>query len=136
VDRTWTRGAASPVLVGIRRERADLWHRIEDRVRAMYEGGLVEEVRGLLGGRQALGRTARQAIGYAEAAACLEGRCSLAEAMDRTVCRTRRLAKRQMTWFRHQANVRWITAAATVGAAEVAREVLAAWEELGPVPVR
>ena len=43
-----------------------------------------------------------------EAVDLIEGRCSRAEAIERTVTRTRRLAKRQMTWFRGQADVVWL----------------------------
>jgi tRNA dimethylallyltransferase len=97
----------------------------------MYRRGLLDEARGIRERYGELSRTARQAIGYAEAFDCLEGRCSMDEAMARTAARTRQLAKRQMTWFRHQANVTWVDAERGVTAA--AEAVRALWERHGPI---
>jgi tRNA dimethylallyltransferase len=66
----------------------------------MFSAGLVDEVRRLTRDGQGLGRTARQAVGYAEALDHLAGRCRLCEAIEQARKRTRRLAKRQGTWFR------------------------------------
>ena len=52
-----------------------------------------------------------QAIGYAEAFAVLNNEMTMEEAKEKTVIRTRQLAKRQMTWFRNQLNVEWIDTA-------------------------
>ncbi|MCG2658713.1 MAG: tRNA (adenosine(37)-N6)-dimethylallyltransferase MiaA, partial [Kiritimatiellae bacterium] len=79
--------------------------------------------------------TARLAIGYAEAAAYLRAQCSLAEAMATTAVRTRQLAKRQMTWFRHQCNVEWLAVDAAMTTAEIADAVSAYWQKHGPTPV-
>jgi len=105
---SWRESAAQPVLAGLWMEPALLNKRIEHRVEAMYDAGLLEEVGGLMADSRGLSPTARQAIGYAEAIDVLEGRCSRNEAMARTAARTRRLAKRQRTWFRHQARVEWV----------------------------
>jgi len=108
-DESTGRGApAGPVLAGLRVEPALLNRRIEQRVETMYAAGLLDEVAGLLADSRGLSPTARQAIGYAEAIAVLEGRCSREAAMALTATRTRHLAKRQRTWFRHQAQVEWI----------------------------
>jgi tRNA dimethylallyltransferase len=79
-----------------------LAERIARRTRAMFEGGLVDEVRELVGAglREPLRRL--RAVGYDEALDLIEGRISRAEAEQRTNTRTRQLAKRQRTWFRHQ----------------------------------
>jgi tRNA dimethylallyltransferase len=84
-----------------------LYDRIDRRVDRMFATGLVEETRAALqaGG---IGPTASQAAGYGEARAVLEGRLSLAEAIDRTKTRTRQLAKRQLTWLRSFADAIWI----------------------------
>ena len=68
----------------------------------MFDGGLVEETRALLedGLEPALGRL--NAVGYDEALDLIAGRITRAEAEERTSARTRQLAKRQRTWFRHQ----------------------------------
>jgi tRNA dimethylallyltransferase len=67
----------------------------------MFAAGLLDEVRALLAEPQGLGRTARQALGYKETLAHLEGRCSLSEAVEAIQTRTRQFAKRQHTWFRN-----------------------------------
>ena len=54
--------------------------------------------------------TATQAIGYVEAAACLDGRLSETEAAARTIKRTKALARRQMAWFRRDPRIRWFAA--------------------------
>jgi hypothetical protein len=66
--------------------------------------------------------TASQAIGYAELAEYLDGRLSLDEAVERTVKRTRELARRQMAWFRRDPRIRWFDAGAG-GAPEVADDI-------------
>jgi tRNA dimethylallyltransferase len=84
--------------------------RIEARVRRHIDGGLVDEVRGLLDRGFAV--TATQAIGYVEMAEHLAGRCGLEEAAERMVRRTRSLARRQLAWFRRDPRVRWFEAGA------------------------
>jgi tRNA dimethylallyltransferase len=105
---SWREAATGPVLAGLWMEPALLNKRIEKRVETMYAEGLLDEVAGLLADPRGLSPTARQAIGYAEAIAVLEGRSGCEEAMALTAARTRRLAKRQRTWFRHQARVEWV----------------------------
>ena len=73
--------------------------RINQRVKEMMEQGLLEEVRGLHQAR-ALGRNAREALGYKQIIEHLEGRCSLEEAIEQIKVRTRRYAKQQRTWLR------------------------------------
>jgi tRNA dimethylallyltransferase len=82
--------------------------RIEARVRRLIDGGLVDEVRGLLDRGFAV--TATQAIGYVEMAEHLAGRCGLEEAAERMVRRTRSLARRQLAWFRRDPRIRWFEA--------------------------
>lgn len=79
--------------------------RIEQRLVEMREGGLVEEVAGLRG---RLGRTAASAVGYRELLAHMEGEMSEAEALDAVAVNTRRLARRQRTWFQRDPRIRWI----------------------------
>jgi tRNA dimethylallyltransferase len=79
-----------------------LTNRIHERTKSMWEAGLFDEVRGLVqaGKGPALRRLA--AIGYDEALEVLEGRLAPEDARARMSLRTRQLAKRQRTWFRHQ----------------------------------
>ena len=107
-----------------------LAQRIEARVAMMFDHGLLEEARQLRDRFPQLSTTAQQAIGYAEAFAVLDGRCTAAEAREKICLRTRQLAKRQMTWFRHQASVAWIATDAT--ADEVAARVRKYWSDHGP----
>jgi len=83
--------------------------RIDRRVERMFAGGLIEETRAALAGG-GIGPTARQAAGYDEAIAVIEGRLPLAAAIERTKTRTRQLAKRQLTWLRSFHDAMWITA--------------------------
>jgi tRNA dimethylallyltransferase len=81
--------------------RAELYARIDARVERMLAVGLVEEVRALRGKPEPLSREARQALGYKEMFDYLEGRTTLEEAKGEIQTRSRNLAKRQLTWFRH-----------------------------------
>jgi tRNA dimethylallyltransferase len=93
-------------LFGIAVEPTDLARRIEQRFGAMRAAGLVDEVRGLA--ERPLSRTARQAIGYREVLDHLAGACSLDEALDAAVRRTRRFARRQRVWFRRDPRIEWL----------------------------
>jgi len=128
---SWREAATGPVLAGLWMDPALLNTRIEQRLETMYADGLLEEVAGLLADPRGLSPTARQAIGYAEAIAVIEGRSSHAEAMALTAARTRRLAKRQRTWFRHQARVEWIEVQPDEPVASLAERVREIWRTHG-----
>lgn len=76
--------------------------RIAARTRAMFAHGLLEETRALVDGGLGEALAALRAVGYDEALAVALGRSDLEVAIQRTILRTRQLAKRQRTWFRHQ----------------------------------
>ncbi len=84
-----------------------LYRRINRRVDEMVEAGFVDEVRSLTG-RYACECHAFKAIGYRQLADHIEGRCSLAEAIESTKMESRRYAKRQLTWFRGLEGVAWL----------------------------
>ncbi|MBW2058846.1 MAG: tRNA (adenosine(37)-N6)-dimethylallyltransferase MiaA [Deltaproteobacteria bacterium] len=94
--------------LGIALERKELFRRIEARVDRMIERGLVEEVRGLLD--QGYGRELRpmQSIGYRQIAAYLDKELPLERALELIKRDSRRYAKRQLTWFKHDPEVFWI----------------------------
>jgi tRNA dimethylallyltransferase len=94
------------VQFGLRWPRAALAVRIAARVRRMIEVGLIEEVTSL--SKQAVSRTARQALGYKEIFDHLDGICSLDAAVDAIIRRTRQFAVRQERWFRRDPRIRWI----------------------------
>lgn len=109
--------------VGITWPRETLSRRIEQRVHAMMNEGLLSEVRGLaeLG---ELSREARQALGYKELLAHLDGEVSLDEAVADIVLHTRQFAVRQERWFRRDPRIQWVTVT-TDPVAEVTPHVLA-----------
>ncbi|MFL6168499.1 MAG: tRNA (adenosine(37)-N6)-dimethylallyltransferase MiaA [Ornithinibacter sp.] len=95
------------VLVGLRTDREALDTRIDGRAQRMFAQGLVEETRALvdLGLRE--GRTASRAVGYAQALAVLDGTMSTEDAVADTALRTRRLVRRQESWFGADPRVTW-----------------------------
>jgi tRNA dimethylallyltransferase len=82
------------------RDREELYARINQRVEAMFEKGVIEEVRA----SGATSTTASQMIGLREVRELLEGRMSLLQCIAQIQQATRRYAKRQLTWFRRQTN--------------------------------
>jgi len=112
-------------VVELRAEPAALDRRIAERTAWMFANGLLEETRGLIerGLDTALRRL--RAVGYDEALDLLEDRLSRADAEARTRLRTRQLAKRQRTWFRHQIEARVLEMDGAIGdlAARVRREL-------------
>ena len=96
------------IQIGVDIDRPTLDPRIEQRVREMFDAGLVDEVRRLLDQGLARGRTARTAIGYREVTAYLAGETSLDEAIEATTTATRRFSRRQDSWFRKDPRVVWV----------------------------
>ncbi|MEV4086631.1 tRNA (adenosine(37)-N6)-dimethylallyltransferase MiaA [Nonomuraea fuscirosea] len=96
------------VQIGLEVPRPVLDERIELRVARMWQAGLVDEVRALLGQGLAEGRTAGRALGYAQVIRFLAGEWSEEQAMTETVRLTRRFARRQESWFRRDPRVRWL----------------------------
>ncbi|MCX7021781.1 MAG: tRNA (adenosine(37)-N6)-dimethylallyltransferase MiaA [bacterium] len=86
--------------IALVRSRTELYGRINDRSRRIFERGLVEEVCGLLESGVPPSAPALESIGYLQAAACLRGEISSERAIEDTATATRRLAKRQLTWIR------------------------------------
>jgi tRNA dimethylallyltransferase len=106
--RGWERYPRGRVrAAGVAVEPEVLGRRIDARVAAMLEGGLVEEVRGLLARGFGPFLTSSQAIGYMEVVEHLEGRLDASEMRRRIARRTRELARRQMAWFRRDPRIRW-----------------------------
>ena len=89
-------------------DRDRLYARINQRVNMMVEQGLVSEVEGLVSRGYGVDLTARQAIGYKEILQYLDGKISLDEAVELIKRRTRRYAKRQLSWLRRDGRANWI----------------------------
>ena len=90
------------------RQRQTLYDRIDRRVDAMVEAGLMEEIQGLLARGIPEKCTAMQAIGYKEFVSALHGECSMDEAARQVKQSSRRYAKRQLTWFRRNPENIWL----------------------------
>jgi tRNA dimethylallyltransferase len=119
----WERYPSAPIrAVGLDMDPGLLRARIDARVQTQLDSGLVEETRILLDSGP-LSATARQAIGYAEAIDHLSGRLTLDEAAARISTRTRRLARRQLSWFRRDPRIRWFHADER-GAGALAEELM------------
>jgi tRNA dimethylallyltransferase len=99
--------------VGLRRDRADLGKAIDLRVDRMFASGLVGEVRRLTEMGYSGSAVVRKTLGYKEVLQHLEGETSLAEATALIKKNTRSFAKRQMTWFGAEQDIRWLDTAET-----------------------
>lgn len=101
-------GEEKNIIIGLDRKREDLYERIEKRVDKMFENGLVQEVEELAKNGLLENKTARQAVGYKEIIDFVDGKASLEQTKELIKRNTRRLAKRQLTWFRKDVRVGWV----------------------------
>jgi len=99
-----------------------LYSRINDRTIAMFRAGLEDEVRGLLNNYHE-GLAAMQGIGYKETVKLIKGEYTLPEAISAIQQSTRNYAKRQETWFRHQASAAQMLNAEGKTPSEIAKEI-------------
>lgn len=97
------------IRVGLRLEREALYRAIDARVDRMLAAGLVDEVRALRQSRPP-GCPPFRALGYKEVLAMLRGEADLATTRELIQRHSRQFAKRQLTWFRREADIRWIPA--------------------------
>jgi tRNA dimethylallyltransferase len=122
----WSPGRAAvapPRFFVLTRPAAELHARIAVRVDEMFRCGLVEETRALLPLGLERNRTALQAIGYRQVVEHLRGQRGLTETIELVKQRTRKYAKRQLTWFRRQATATWVDLSAHTSAGEVIEEL-------------
>ncbi|HWO42903.1 MAG TPA: tRNA (adenosine(37)-N6)-dimethylallyltransferase MiaA [Candidatus Eisenbacteria bacterium] len=96
-----------PLKIGLDRDRAELYERIDRRCERMVEAGLVEEIRALLARGYRLQSKALRSIGYRHIGLAVSGVLPLEDAISLMKRDTRRLAKRQLTWFRADPEIRW-----------------------------
>ena len=92
------------VKIGLNRDREELYNRINQRVDQMMEDGLLDEVKSLISKRNT---NALNTVGYKELFDYLDGRWSLDEAIERIKGNTRRYARKQLTWYKRDADMRW-----------------------------
>jgi tRNA dimethylallyltransferase len=93
--------------IGLLRERSELFEQINRRAESMIEGGLLEEVRGLVARGFGLDLKPLRSVGYRHMGAVIQGGMEPAEALAEMKQETRHLAKRQLTWFRRDNGIRW-----------------------------
>ncbi|GAA3688078.1 tRNA dimethylallyltransferase [Yimella lutea] len=96
------------VMLGLDADRGVLDQRIDRRTRAMWDDGLVDEVRALDATGLRDGRTASRAIGYTQVLRQLDAELTEAEAIEDTARATKRLARRQFSWFRPDPRITWL----------------------------
>ncbi len=102
---------ARVLIIGLRCPREELRERIDQRVDALFEAGLVDEVRGLRDRGWGDTQPVRSGMGYREAGRLLDGEIDLPEAITRTKTATHRLARNQGAWFKDQdERIRWVEA--------------------------
>ena len=94
--------------VGVEVERPKLYASIDARFDAMVAGGLVAEVRTLIDAGYSPDQPPLSTIGYKQIAAYLRGEIALDDAVAQARQESRRLAKRQLTWFRREPDVVWL----------------------------
>ena len=93
----------------IDRERCELYDRINRRVDIMMDEGLADEVKTLMDRGYSPELNSMQGIGYKELIAYFNGKSTLDEAVDAIKQNSRRYAKRQLTWFRRNENIHWLS---------------------------
>lgn len=97
-----------PILVGLSRDRAELYDRINARVDILMEMGLIDEVKKLMDMGLTFDSISMKGIGYKEIISYLEGRVDISEATDNIKKNSRHYAKRQLTWFRRYDKMFWL----------------------------
>ena len=95
------------VLIGLTRERAELYDRINKRVDILMDEGLLEEVKGLADMGLTKENISMKGIGYKELLDYLDGISTLDAAIDTIKKNTRHYAKKQLTWFRRYDKIKW-----------------------------
>jgi len=129
-----TVSTSSVVVLSLPREQ--LHRRIARRVDQMFRAGLIEEVRTLRNRYPTWSATAAKAIGYEEVSALLDNTLTQEAAREKMIIRTRQLAKRQETWFRHQTQAQWLTVTEDDTPHAIAERVYNLWSVHGPSAIQ
>ena len=112
------------IMIGLMRNRNELYHRINSRVELIVSRGLLNEVEGLV----AMGLTSKdismKGIGYKEIIDHLNGAYDLEEAIDLIKKNTRHYAKRQITWFKRYEDMKWFDLSAFSSEQEALEDIL------------
>ena len=114
--------------VGIMRPREELYERIDARVDAMIEEGLLKEVELIAERRETLSREALQCLGYKEFFPYIDGDCTLDEAIATLKLNTRHFARKQLTWYRKFTTTTWLDVQKNDTAEEISELAIAEWK--------
>jgi len=118
-DRPFT-----PLLIGLTRERSVLYRRVDDRVELELAKGLVEETKRLMDRGHGRHLGSMKGLGYKQMAGYLAGDYDYEEAVRRLKRDTRHFAKRQMTWFRKEPGMQWLSIGETESPAQAADRIV------------
>ena len=118
-----------PCIAGLTMPRELLYERIERRVDLMMEQGLLNETEALLQAGYAQDLPAMQGLGYKQLIHYLNGDCTFAQAVEDIKRETRRFAKRQITWFKRDARIRWYDVTAFADSTSLADAIYAQFTE-------
>lgn len=97
------------VQIALKVEREKLYERLAHRVKLMVDAGLEQEVRSLIPEGLREGKTASKALGYSQFLDVIDGQITTQQAIDSTITATCQFAKRQLTWFRADPRVHWVS---------------------------
>ena len=106
-QKQWGEAKKNSIIIGLNRDRDDLYARIDKRVDGMFDEGLIDETKRLMECGIEKNKTAVQALGYKEVIGYIKGDYDIEEAKRILKQNTRRYAKRQLTWFRKDDRVKW-----------------------------
>jgi tRNA dimethylallyltransferase len=98
-----------PIKLGLDPPRDLLYERLNARTQAMFQHGLMDEVRGLLASGVSRSAKPFESLGYKQALQLMDGALTPEQALESTQLETRRYAKRQITWFRKEHAVHWLS---------------------------
>ena len=98
-----------PIKIGLNPPRPLLYQRMDSRAARIFDQGLVDEVRGLLTAGVRRDSKPFESLGYKQALEVIEERSTREQALAATQLETRRYAKRQLTWFRKEHGVHWLS---------------------------
>lgn len=128
-DRQGLWGKYEICLFALNRDRQELYDRINARVEQMFDDGIVDEIKGIE--EDWWGKTAQKIIGVQEVRGFLRGEYDLEETKAKIKLNTRHLAKRQLTWFRHEKRLHWITLSSEDTAESIAYSMTGEWKAAG-----
>lgn len=129
-ERPEQSGSRGTRMVGLRRDRAALYGRIDARVEKMIESGFEAEIRGLVERGYGPGTHAMSTFGYAEMLRYNGGELDLKDAVSAIQQRSRQYAKRQLTWFRQTGGIEWVTVEEGEDPADTCEKIIRSFPDL------